>query len=108
MAKRGRLGSGHVAAPIISGMIAGGDAVSFGFNAVPAPYSERPFVWFPLAGQRHAIHRRDRSMPRGSPLRTLCGATHPRSPAGDVEWLWPTCEPCWDEACKIVGVRPRR
>jgi hypothetical protein len=30
---------------------------------VPAPYTEsHPFVWFPLAGQRHAIYQRDRKV----------------------------------------------
>jgi len=29
--------------------------LSFVFSAVLAPHSEWPFVWFPLAGQRHAI-----------------------------------------------------
>jgi zinc-finger len=80
----------------------------FMVNAGPAPYSEWPFVWFPLAGQRHAIDRRDRNVRLGSPMRTLCGTTHPRIPDGDMEWLWPTCEPCWEEACKITGIRPRR
>jgi len=22
-----------------------------------------------------------------------------------MEWLWKTCEQCWAEACRIVGVR---
>ncbi|MBA3574384.1 MAG: hypothetical protein H0W37_05335 [Pseudonocardiales bacterium] len=74
----------------------------------PAPYPKsHPFAWFPLAGQRHAIDRRDRNMPVGSPMRCLCGVTHPRGADGDMEWLWPTCERCWDEACRIVGVRRR-
>ncbi|MCA1671337.1 MAG: hypothetical protein LC799_03740 [Actinobacteria bacterium] len=72
-----------------------------------APYPEsHPFTWFPLAGQRHAIDRRDRNVPIGTPMRCLCGATHPRGADGDSEWLWPTCEACWDEACRIVGLRP--
>ena len=72
----------------------------------PTPYPEsHPFAWFPLAGQRHAIDRRDRNVPLDAPMRCLCGVTHPRGPDGDMEWLWPTCEWCWDEACRIVGVR---
>ncbi|MGH3835770.1 MAG: zinc finger protein [Pseudonocardiaceae bacterium] len=83
--------------------------VTLVFTVVPAPYPEsHPFVWFPLAGQRHAIDRRDRNVPFGSPMRTLCGGSYPRGPDGDMEWLWITCEPCWDAACKIVGIRPRR
>jgi hypothetical protein len=79
------------------------------FTVGPAPYPERhPFVWFPLAGQRHAIDRRDRNVPLDGPMRTLCGATHPRGSDGDMEWLWPTCQPCWDETCMIVGIRPRQ
>jgi hypothetical protein len=69
----------------------------------------RPFVWFPLAGQRHAIDRRDRNVPIDAPMRCLCGDTHPRRQDADAEWpLWPTCEVCWEETCKIVGLRPRR
>jgi hypothetical protein len=71
------------------------------------PYTEtHPFVWMPLAGQRHAINRQDRHLPLGTPLPCLCSAIHPREAAGDREWLWPTCEQCWMEACKIVGLRP--
>jgi len=70
--------------------------------------SDRPFVWYPLAGQRHAIKRHDRTAALGEPVRCLCGAAHPRRPAGDTEWLWPTCLPCWDQACIIVGSYPRR
>ncbi|MCA1708951.1 MAG: hypothetical protein LC808_39015 [Actinobacteria bacterium] len=73
---------------------------------VPVLQSEsHPFAWFPLAGQRHAIDRRDRNVPIGSPMRCLCSVTHPRGADGDIDWLWPTCERCWDEACRIVGVR---
>ena len=54
--------------------------------------ASRPFVWFPLAGQRHAINRRDRNVPVGSPMRCLCGGTHPRGGESKMEWLWPTCE----------------
>ncbi|HEU0087892.1 MAG TPA: zinc finger protein [Pseudonocardiaceae bacterium] len=76
---------------------------------VPGPYPEpRLFAWFPLAGQRHAIDRRDRNVPLGAPMRCLCGATHSRGEDGDMEWLWHTCEQCWAETCKIVGLRPRR
>lgn len=76
---------------------------------MPTSYTEpRSFVWFPLAGQRHAIHRQDRNVPLGTPMRCLCGATHPRGADGEGEWLWPTCEQCWDETCIIVGLRPRR
>jgi|GEM_PF-6973718 len=25
-----------------------------------------------------------------------------------MEWLWPTCEGCWEEACGIVGVQRRQ
>ncbi|MGH3813997.1 MAG: zinc finger protein [Pseudonocardiaceae bacterium] len=45
------------------------------------------------AGQRHAIDRRDRNV-LGTPMRCLCGVTHPRGTDGDREWLWPTCEQC--------------
>ena len=68
----------------------------------------RSFAWIPLAGRRHAIDRRDRNVPMGALMRCLCGATHPRGPDGDIEWLWPTCDACWDETCRIVGLRPSR
>lgn len=80
--------------------------LSFVFSGVR--YSEWPFVWFPLAGARHAIDRRDRNVRFGSPMRTFCGTAHSRRLAGDREWLWPTCEPCWDEACEILEIRPHR
>jgi zinc finger protein len=67
--------------------------------------ASRPFVWFPLSGQRHAIDRRDRQVLVGEPMRCLCGGSHPRGAEGDGEWLWTTCERCWEEACRIVGVR---
>ncbi|MGH3912321.1 MAG: zinc finger protein [Pseudonocardiaceae bacterium] len=69
--------------------------------------TSRPFVWFPLAGQRHAIDRRDRHVSLGSPMRCLCGVIQPRGAEGDMEWLWKTCEQCWEEACRIVGVLKR-
>jgi zinc-finger len=72
------------------------------------PDSDRPFVWFPLAGQRHAIDRRDRNVRLGAPMRCLCGISHPRGADGDSERLWPTCQQCWDETCAIVGLRPRQ
>jgi len=71
---------------------------------VPYPESH-PFAWFPLAGQRHAIDRRDRNVSVGAPMRCLCGVARPRGGESKMEWLWPTCERCWDEACRIVGVR---
>jgi hypothetical protein len=67
-----------------------------------------PFAWIPLAGQRHAIDRHDRHLPVGTPMRCLCGATHSRLGAeGDMQWLWRTCEACWDATCTIVGLRPQ-
>lgn len=82
--------------------------VTFMVQIEPALYQQsRPFVWFPLAGQRHAIDRRDRNVP-DSPMRTLCGAAHPRGTEGDMEWLWPTCEQCRNDACKIVSIFPYR
>lgn len=69
--------------------------------------AQRTFTWFPLAGQRHAIDQRDRTVPLGSPMRCLCEATLPRGPEGDMEWLWPTCPPCWEQTCIVVGLRSR-
>lgn len=54
----------------------------------PVPYfAPRPFVWFPLARQRHAIDHRNRDVKRGAPMRRLCGVTHPRDADSDIEWL---------------------
>ena len=71
-------------------------------------WESHPFTWFPLARERHAIERRDRHVPVGAPMRCLCDVTHPRGPEGEMEWLWPTCQLCWEETCIIVGLRPRR
>lgn len=80
----------------------GREAVS---EIFPAP---RPFWWLPVTGQRHAIRVCDRAAPTGAPLHTLCGKEFDRPvPPTDAEWLWLTCELCWTEACKIVGVRRR-
>ncbi|MGH3888863.1 MAG: zinc finger protein [Pseudonocardiaceae bacterium] len=88
-----------------------GEEIGMGVSpmlGVPVPYSEsHPFAWFPLAGQRHAIDQRDRNVPLGKPMRCLCGITHPPGADGDMEWLWHTCERCWEETCRIVGVRGR-
>jgi len=76
---------------------------------MPVPYSDpRPFVWFPLAGLRHAIKLQDRDVPPGGLMHCLCGATHPRGLDGDMEWLWTTCQPCWDKTCTLIGLRPRQ
>jgi zinc-finger len=76
---------------------------------VSVPHSEsHPFVWFPLARQRHAIDQQDRNVPLGALTRCLCDDTYPRGTDGDTEWLWPTCKQCWNETCVIVGLRPRR
>lgn len=68
----------------------------------PAP---RTFWWLPVTGQRHAIRADDRATPTGAPLHSLCEETFERpAPPTDAEWLWSTCEQCWIEACKAVGV----
>lgn len=74
----------------------------------PLAHPQRyPFVWYPLARKRHAIDRTDAEQPIGAPVRTLCGQRHPRTPAGELDWLWRTCQPCWDVACRIVGIERR-
>ncbi|MGH2351431.1 MAG: zinc finger protein [Chloroflexota bacterium] len=76
---------------------------------MPPPRAEsHPFAWFPLAGERHAIDLGDRHVARREVMRCLCGASYPRGAVGDMEWLWPTCQRCWDEARRIVGVRERK
>ncbi len=76
-------------------------------SCVATPSEPHPFVWFPLAGRRHAIDREDRYVPIGTLMRCLCGLTHPRGPDSELEkTLWPTCQDCWDQACILVGLRP--
>ena len=70
----------------------------------PAP---RTFFWLPLDGARHAINTRDRETNHGEQLATLCGQHLTRAPAGNTEWLWPTCTDCWDITTAQAGLRPR-
>jgi hypothetical protein len=59
----------------------------------------------PVDGQRHAFRDSDRMTSTGEPMHTLCGKTLDRpAPSTDAEWLWRTCELCWNETCRIVGV----
>jgi hypothetical protein len=39
--------------------------------------SDRPFIWYPFSGQRHAVKRQDRTIWLGELMHCLCGATHP-------------------------------
>ncbi|MGH3829986.1 MAG: zinc finger protein [Pseudonocardiaceae bacterium] len=71
-------------------------------------FNPRTFGWFPLAGQRHAIELEDRRVLRGKPMRCLCGVAYPRGASGDEEWLWPTCQQCWDKTCEIEDLHPSR
>lgn len=75
-------------------------------RALPRP-QRYPFVWYPLAGQRHAIDRNDAQKPMGEAVRTLCGQVHPRIPVDELKWLWCTCEPCWEAACQMIGIERR-
>jgi len=65
----------------------------------------RSFFWWPLDGQRHAANIQDRELPNGEPISTLCDQDLTRAPAGDTEWLWPTCQGCWDATAARVGLR---
>lgn len=65
----------------------------------------RSFFWLPLDGYRHAAETRDREVPRGELIGTLCGQQLTRALAGDTEWLWPTCPRCWDANAVRVGLR---
>lgn len=87
----------------------GGPCASEVLRLFPTDWSseQRPFVWFPLAGERHAVFRKDRQVPVGEPMRCLCGAVHPRAATEVTDWMWPTCVRCWEEACKVAGLRRR-
>ncbi|MCA1675773.1 MAG: hypothetical protein LC799_27535 [Actinobacteria bacterium] len=91
--------------PIITRSVPSHPPVTLMVHAVSALCPQPcPFVWFPLAGQRYAIDRRDRNAPLDNPMRTLCDTIHPRGPDPDMEWLRPTCPPCWrgipDRRCR--------
>lgn len=78
-------------------------------SAEPPSYIHpRPFIWCPIAGHLHAIDRRNRTVPLGTSIQCLCGATHQRGPDDNTEHPWPTCRQCWDETCILVGLRPRQ
>jgi hypothetical protein len=50
-------------------------------SVVPAPHTQsHPFVWFPLAKQRHAIAPQDRNVPQGAPMKLLCLAVPSSAP----------------------------
>ena len=68
----------------------------------PAP---RSFFWLPLDGHRHAAEIRDRETLGGELIGTLCGQQLVRTRAGDTEWLWPTCQNCWNATAVRVGLR---
>jgi hypothetical protein len=70
----------------------------------PAP---RTFFWLPLDGARHAVGIAHRETNHGQPVETLCGQQPTRVPAGDTEWLWPTCSGCWDITTAQAGLRKR-
>lgn len=65
----------------------------------------RSFFWSPIDGQRHAVGIRDRELPYGELVGTLCGKQLKRVPVTDLEWLWPTCSACWTTTAARVGLR---
>lgn len=71
---------------------------------VPAP---RTFFWLPLDGARHAAGSGERETNHGEQVSTLCGQHLMRAPAGETEWLWPTCTDCWDITTTQAGLRKR-
>ncbi|MGH3812452.1 MAG: zinc finger protein [Pseudonocardiaceae bacterium] len=68
----------------------------------------RKFFWLPLDGARHAVGIHERDTNNGELIGTLCRKRLQRAPAGDAEWLWPTCPDCWDTTTAQVGVQSRR
>lgn len=73
-----------------------------GVPLFPEPH---PFFWLPIDGQRHAAENRDRDLPYGELINTLCGQQLKRIPVTDIEWLWPTCPACWTTTAASVGLR---
>jgi hypothetical protein len=73
-----------------------------GASMFPEP---RSFFWLPIDGQRHAAGIRDRNLPYGELIDTLCGRRLKRAPVTDIEWLWPTCPGCWSATAARVGLR---
>ncbi|MCI2419040.1 hypothetical protein MOQ72_16470 [Saccharopolyspora sp. K220] len=53
--------------------------------------------WRPFDGVRHGLHPDQPPYP-GQERETLCGLTMTVGIPTEVEWLAPTCEPCWDDA----------
>jgi hypothetical protein len=53
--------------------------------------------WRPFDGVRHGLYPDDAPYP-GQQRETLCGMTLTVGIPSEVEWLAPTCEPCWDNA----------
>jgi hypothetical protein len=49
----------------------------------------RTFDWFPLAGQRHAIHRQDRHVPPGTPMRASAMPPTPEAPTATQNGFGP-------------------
>ena len=71
--------------------------------------TQTSFICFPLAEQHQTIDRQDRNIPRGKPMRCLCGLTYPRDPDSDLKkTLWLTCTECWDQACTTARLRPQQ
>ena len=68
-------------------------------------FPERSFFWWPITGNRHAVGIRDRDLPYGEPVGTLCGKRLKRAPVTDLDWLWPTCSACWSATAALVGLR---
>lgn len=73
-----------------------------GASSLPRP---RMFFWLPTDGQRHAADIRDRHLPSGKLITTLCGRQLTRARGTETEWLWPTCPECWSAAEAHVGQR---
>lgn len=70
----------------------------------PAP---RTFFWLPLNGARHAVGSTTGRPTYGEQVSTLCGQRLKRAPAGEMEWLWPTCSGCWDSTTAQAGLQKR-
>ncbi|RKT83949.1 zinc-finger [Saccharopolyspora antimicrobica] len=53
--------------------------------------------WRPVDGVRHGLLPTEPPYP-GQERETLCGTTVSIVKPTDLDWLAPTCGPCWDEA----------
>lgn len=60
--------------------------------------------WRPDGGRRHALWPPE--LPRAGQTReTVCGLTVTLAEPSELDWIDPTCEPCWAKARELRDAR---